>query len=101
MLPIKNADVIDLSINSLRQVVYYFTCLYVDEARNCNVFIQIPMLKITTAYYKYKHHCDHDVKLAGHAPYGHRHVVLSAVSLTGEYASPTKASPTKPALAGV
>ena len=38
-------------------------------------------------YYKYEHHCDHDVTLGDHAPHGRRHVVPSAVSLADVYAS--------------
>ena len=32
-------------------------------------------LKKNCSYYKYKHHCDQDVALGGHASYGRRHVV--------------------------
>ena len=47
-------------------------------------------LPVVKRYYNYKHHCDHDVTLGGHAPYGGCHVVPSAVSLAGMYTLPAK-----------
>ena len=52
-------------------------------------FINITMF-IVSKNYKCKHHCDHDVMLDRHTPYGCRHVVPSAVSLAGIYASSAK-----------
>ena len=46
---------------------------------------------------KYDYHCDNDVTLGGHASYGRRHVVSSAVSLSDVYAY---ASLAKTALTG-
>ena len=54
-------------------------------------YISYPMFNsYKFSNYKYKHHCDHDVPLGCPAPYERRHVVPSAVSLAGMYASPAK-----------